>query len=221
MSHKCPIKVISDFFIRHLPTSLFFKLACLTSVVRFFPKTKYFHLWNTYFGRATWYSFQKNRTSVAPKPNASSWIFSLVSWAYFWTSSNRSYNAWIPFALDHIVYRLETPWSHTSKSPYLFPFQEYGYSMSHTYCNCQRDTVNWLFQCHKFTNRQALHCIAGISSSWMKGFFTIECLLFVHCLLRKGNWLRIPLGSRLVWNTLELLHHRSKEMYTKSVERRL
>ena len=77
MSHKCPTKVLSDFFVRHLPTSPFFKLACLKSVVSFSPRTKYFHLWNTYFGRAAWYSFQKNRTSVAPKLNASSWIFSL------------------------------------------------------------------------------------------------------------------------------------------------
>ena len=54
MSHQSAF----GFFVRHLPTSPFFKLACLKSVVRFFPRTKYFYLWNTYFRRAVWYSFQ-------------------------------------------------------------------------------------------------------------------------------------------------------------------
>ena len=63
MSQKCPTKVLSGFLVRHLPTSPFFKLVCFTSVVRFFPRTKYFHLWNTYFVRAAWYSFQ---TTIQP-----------------------------------------------------------------------------------------------------------------------------------------------------------
>ena len=67
MSQKCPTKVLSGFFVIHLPTSPFFKLACLTSVVRFFPRTKYFHLWNTYFGRAAWYSFQKTSNLCCSK----------------------------------------------------------------------------------------------------------------------------------------------------------
>ena len=67
MSYKCSTKVLSIVFVRHLPTSPFFKLACLTSVVSFFPRTKYFHLWNTYFVRAAWYSFQKQSNLCCSK----------------------------------------------------------------------------------------------------------------------------------------------------------
>ena len=118
-----------------------------------------------------------------------------------------------------------TGWQHLEGIPanhlICFPFKSRDIQCP-TLISIARGTLQIGYSCIiKFTNSQALHCSAGISSSWMQIFFTIEFLMFVHCLLRKGNRLITPLVIRLVWTPLDLLHHHTKQLYTKAVQRRL